>query len=85
MGFITSIYSKFNKKVALKFLVPTVLVVALGVLAAGVVVTMRVGDDIRKSAQAKVKADTARIIERLQAINRLRVQMVEGGAQRAQR
>jgi methyl-accepting chemotaxis protein len=40
---------------------------------------MRVGDDIRKSAQAKVKADTARIIERLQAINRLRVQMVEGG------
>jgi len=76
---MNGLVSTFQKKVAHKFLIPTVLVVALGVLAAGVVVSMRISSDIRKSAQAQVTADTARIIERLQAINRLRAEMVRGG------
>ena len=79
MKYLSALIANVKKKVALKFLIPTVLVIALGVLAAGIVVSMRISTDIRKAAQDKVKADTARIIERLQAINRLRLEMVQGG------
>jgi methyl-accepting chemotaxis protein len=79
MIFISSIWSKISRKIAFKFLIPTILVIVLGVLAAGVVVSMRIGNDVRRSAKAKVKADTARILEQLQTINRLRLQMVHGG------
>ena len=79
MKYLNAVLAQVQRRVVLKFLIPTVLVIALGVFAAGVIVSMRISADIRKSARAKAKADTARIIERLEAVNRLRLQMVKGG------
>ena len=79
MNIPNALWSKATTRIAAKFLIPTILVIGLGVLAAGVLVSMRIGNDIRQSAKAKAKADTARILERLQAINRLRMEMVQGG------
>jgi methyl-accepting chemotaxis protein len=79
MKYLTALWSTVSTRIAAKFLIPTILVIGLGVLAAGVLVSMRIGSDVRQSARAKAKADTARILERLQAINRLRLEMVQGG------
>ncbi len=79
MKYLTALWSAATTRIAAKFMIPTILVVGLGVVAAGVVVSMRIGDDVRRAAQEKAKSSTARFTERMQAINRLRLQMVRSG------
>ena len=79
MRYLTALWSTLSTRIAAKFLIPITLVIGAGVLVAGVLVSMRMESNIREAARAKSEADTARILERLQAINRLRLEMVQGG------
>ncbi|MCS4194229.1 methyl-accepting chemotaxis protein [Salinibacter ruber] len=79
MKYLTALWSAATTRIAAKFMIPIILVVGLGVVAAGVVVSMRIGDDVRQAAQEKAQSSMARFTERMQAINRLRLQMVRSG------
>ncbi len=79
MKYLTALWSAATTRIAAKFMIPIILVVGLGVVAAGVVVSMRIGDDVRQAAQEKAQSSTARFTERMQAIDRLRLQMVRSG------
>ncbi|WP_103030204.1 methyl-accepting chemotaxis protein [Salinibacter altiplanensis] len=79
MKYLTALWSAATTRIAAKFMIPIILVVGLGVVAAGVAVSMRIGDDARRAAQEKVEASTARFTDRMRAINRLRLEMVRSG------